>query len=127
MSVEIKTDRTAWANAIQQASDLAVYALAEQILTDSEKYVPYSGGSIQSAGNLRESGFVERGESGEYYVIWDAVYALYQWFGMRRDGSHRVQRYTTPGTGKQWVEKARQSCQKRWDTIAQKAFSKGLT
>lgn len=126
MSVEIKTDRAKWAKLVNQASETAAYALAEQMLADSEKYVPYSNGSIQSAGHLRESGRVERGESGVFYLVWDAVYALYQWFGMRRDGSHQVHHYTTPGTGKQWVEKARASHERQWKAIAQKGFTEGL-
>lgn len=127
MSVEIQTDRAKWDDAVNSAADVALYALAEQMLADSERYVPYSAGSIQSAGHLRESGKVERGNSGEFWIVWDAVYALYQWFGMRRDGSHQVHHYTTPGTGSQWVEKARASNETRWKSIAQKAFDKGLS
>ena len=109
-----------------KASDLAMYALAEQMLADSEKFVPYSAGSSQSAGNLRESGKVVKGEDGVFYLVWDAVYALYQWYGVRADGSHKVQRYTTPGTGKQWVEAARAQYADRWQQIAQREFNGGL-
>ena len=83
MSVVVKTDRKKWAGVINNAAGKAAYALAEQILADSEQYVPYSGGSSQSAGNLRESGKVVKGDSGTMYVVWDTVYALYQWYGMR--------------------------------------------
>ena len=127
MSVEIQTDRAKWADAVNSAANVAMYALAEQMLADSEQYVPYSAGSIQSAGNLRESGKVEQGSSGEFWLVWDSVYALYQWFGMRRDGSHKVHHYTTPGTGKQWVELARASNGQKWQSIAQKAFTEGMT
>ena len=126
MSVIVETDRGAWENAVNKAVETAAYALAEQMLADSEKYVPYSGGSIQSAGNLREHGRVEKGDSGVFYLVWDTVYALYQWFGVRADGSRRVRRYTTPGTGTQWVEKARATSEGRWKSIAQNAFDKGL-
>lgn len=126
MAVIVKTDKAKWIGAINQARDVAAYALAEQMLADSEQYVPYSGGSSQSAGNLRESGKVERGESGRFYLVWDTVYALYQWFGVRADGSHRVRKYTTPGTGTQWVDKAKAAKQDSWQKIAQKKFTEAL-
>lgn len=126
MAVIVKTDKAKWIGAINAASDLASYALAEQMLADSEKYVPYSAGSSQSAGGLRESGKVERGESGRMFLIWDTVYALFQWFGVRADGTHRVRHYTTAGTGTQWVEKARAAHEAEWREIAQKKFTEAL-
>ena len=126
MAVIVKTDRQKMRRMIGQASEQAAYALAEQMLADSEKFVPYSAGSSQSAGNLRESGKVTKGENGVFYLVWDTVYALYQWYGVRADGSHKVQHYTTPGTGKQWVEAARAQYGDRWQKIVQKEFSGGL-
>ena len=126
MAVIVKTDRARWTQAMEHASGLAAYALAEQMLADSEKFVPYSGGSSQSAGGLRESGHIDRGESGRIYLVWDTVYALYQWFGIRADGTHPVRRYTTPGTGTQWVEKARAQHGDQWHEIVQKAFRRAL-
>lgn len=126
MSVIVKTDKQKWINAINNASDVALYALAEQMLQDSEKFVPYSGGSSQSAGGLRESGTIVQGESGRLYLVWDTVYALYQWFGVRADGTHKVKNYTTAGTGKQWVEKAKEQYGDRWRDIAQKSFTGAL-
>ena len=127
MSVIVKTNREKWAQVIGKASETATYALAEQMLQDSEKYVPYSGGSSQSAGNLRESGHVVKGEEkGIMYLVWDTVYALYQWFGIRKDGTHPVKNYTTAGTGKLWVEEARRKYGSRWSDIINKEFSEGL-
>ena len=126
MAVIVKTDRQKMQAVMDKATDLAKYALAEQMLADSEKFVPYSAGSSQSAGGLRESGKIVQGEGGALYLVWDTVYALYQWYGVRADGSHRVQHYTTPGTGKQWVEAARAQYGDRWHKIAQKEFSGGL-
>lgn len=127
MAVIVKTDRGKWAQAISKASDTATYALAEQMLQDSEKFIPYSGGSSQSAGNLRESGHIVKGEEkGVMYLVWDTVYALYQWFGIRADGSHPVHNYTTPGTGKLWVEEARKQYGDRWQDIINKKFGEAL-
>lgn len=126
MAVIVKTDKAKWTGVMDHATGVALYALAEQMLADSEQFVPYSGGSSQSAGNLREHGHIEQGESGRIYLVWDTVYALYQWFGVRADGTHRVRRYTTPGTGKQWVETAKARFAARWHEIVQKAFTEGI-
>lgn len=127
MAVIVKTDKAKWTQVMDHALGVAAYALAEQILQDSEKFVPFSGGSSQSAGGLRESGkVVEGAATGEFYVVYDSVYALYQWFGVRADGSHPVHHYTTPGTGKQWVETAKAAFGARWQEIAQKRFTEGL-
>jgi hypothetical protein len=126
MAVIVKTDRQKMRRMMGQASERAMYALAEQMLADSERFVPYSAGSSQSAGGLRESGKVVKGEDGVFYLVYDAVYALYQWYGVRADGTHKVHNYTTPGTGKQWVEAARAQYGDRWQKIAQKEFNGGL-
>lgn len=126
MSVVVKTDRQKWLGAVNNASDVGAYALAEQMLADSESFVPFSGGSSQSAGGLRESGHVVKGDSGTMYLVYDTVYALYQWYGIRADGSHPVKNYTTAGTGKQWVEKAKAQNLEKWQDIAQKAFTGAL-
>ena len=127
MAVIVKTNKQKWINAVDNATDKAMYALAEQMLADSEKHVPYSGGSSQSAEGLRESGKVVKGEDrGIFYLVWDTVYALYQWFGVRADGTHRVHHYTTAGTGKQWVEAARAKNGDKWRDIAQKNFTGAL-
>ena len=64
--------------------------------------------------------------TGQFYIVYDSVYALYQWFGVRADGSHPVHHYTTPGTGKQWCEKAKAAYGARWQEIAQKRFTEEL-
>lgn len=120
MSVIVKTDRKKWLDAVNNASGVAAYALAEQMLADSEKFVPLL------TGNLRESGQVVKGESGTMYIVWDSVYALYQWYGIRADGTHKVKGYTTAGTGKQWVETAKGQYGERWRDIAQKSFTGAL-
>ena len=127
MAVIVKTNKQKWASVVNTAADTAMYALAEQMLADAEQYVPYSGGSSQSAGGLRESGKVVKGEDkGIFYLVWDTVYALYQWFGVRADGTHRVHNYTTSGTGKLWMDAAKAKNGDKWSDIAQKKFTEAL-
>lgn len=120
MAVIVKTDKAKWVNAINKARDMAAAALAEQMLNDSMQYVPRLNGELRSAGR------VEKGESGRQYLVWDSVYALYQWFGVRADGTHRVKNYTTPGTGTKWVDKAKEANGNTWQRIAQKGLTEGL-
>lgn len=120
MAVIVKTDKAKWVNAINKARDMAAAALAEQMLNDSMQYIPRLNGELRSAGR------VEKGESGRQYLVWDSVYALYQWFGVRADGTHRVKNYTTPGTGTKWVDKAKETNGNTWSKIAQKGFTEGL-
>ena len=38
------------------------------------------------------------------YIVYNQPYASYQYRGMRQDGTHVVQNYTTAGTGPNWAE-----------------------
>lgn len=41
-----------------------------------------------------------------YIIIWAMEYASFQERGSRRDGSHKVKNYTTPGTGPHFAKNA---------------------
>lgn len=56
-----------------------------------DKYVP------MDEGNLRTNVDIEAD-----YIVYNSPYAEYQYYGMRKDGTHKVQNYTTPGTGTYW-------------------------
>ena len=121
MSVEVKTDRAAWAAAVAKAADFAAAALAEQMMNDSRDKVPDDGEHT-----LRDIGRIEKVDAGSRDLVWSNVYAGYQWYGMRADGTHVVRHYTTAGTGKMWVEQARTESADKWQKVAQKAFSEGM-
>ena len=110
---------------MERAAKKAGYALATQVLTDSNKLAPYSGGSVQSAGSLRGSGKVEELPDGTFAVSWEGVYIPYQWFGCWPDGSHVIRNHTTPDTHTQWAEVARQRHGKEWGEIVKKSHVEG--
>ena len=56
-----------------------------------DKYVP------KDEGNLRTIVDIESNS-----ITYESPYARYQYYGMRDDGTHQVQNYTTPGTGPYW-------------------------
>ena len=39
---------------------------------------------------------------GECNIVYEQVYAGYQYYGQRKDGSHKVVNYSKPGTGPYW-------------------------
>lgn len=121
MSITVKTNRSAWESAVQKAADKAAAALAEQMMSDSRDKIPDDGEHT-----LRDIGRIEKTSSGERDLVWSSVYAGYQWYGMRVDGTHVVENYTTPGTGKAWVDTARAENKEKWDKVAQNAFEKGI-
>lgn len=121
MSVQIKTNWGAWIAAVEAGADASSAALAEQMLADSRDHIPDDGEHM-----LRDIGRIEAKKTGERDLVWSSVYAGYQWYGMRSDGTNVVENYTTPGTGKAWVEAARAENDETWQKVAQNAFAKGM-
>ena len=119
---DIKTNRAAWKATLEVGAEIASQALAEQMMNDSLDHIPDDGDHT-----LRDIGRIEKTGQGQYDLVWSNVYAGYQWYGMREDGTHVVENYTTPGTGKAWVDTAKEQSQDKWDTVAQNAFSKGIS
>ena len=60
-----------------------------------DKYVPMS--DLESKGDLRTIVDMQPNS-----ITYESPYAMYQYRGMREDGTHVVQHYTTPGTGPYW-------------------------
>ena len=56
-----------------------------------DKYVPKDNGNLRTIVDIQPN-----------YIIYESNYAEYQYYGMRKDGTHVVQNYTTPGTGTYW-------------------------
>ena len=121
MGFEVKTNRAAWKAAVEAGAEAASAALAEQMMSDSRDKIPDDGEHT-----LRDNGHIEKVGAGERDLVWSNVYAAYQWYGMRVDGTHVVEHYTTPGTGKAWVDTARAENQATWDKVAQNGFTEGL-
>ena len=119
--VTVKTDLLAWKDIVEHAAEMAASGLSEQMMNDSIDYIPTDGENT-----LRDAGRIEKAGEGKRALVWDTVYAGYQWFGARADGTHEVKHYTTPGTGKAWVDEAKAANKMTWDKVAQNGFAKGF-
>lgn len=56
-----------------------------------DKYVPKNKGNLRTIVDIQTS-----------RIIYESPYASYQYYGMRKDKTHKVKNYTTPGTGPYW-------------------------
>lgn len=56
-----------------------------------DKYVPQRDGNLRTIVDIQPSS-----------ITYEQGYASYQYKGVREDGTHKVQNYTTPGTGPYW-------------------------
>lgn len=59
-----------------------------------DKYVPQRDGNLRTIVDIKADS-----------ITYEQEYAKYQYYGMRKDGSHVVKNYTTPGTGTYWDER----------------------
>ena len=64
-----------------------------------QKYTPNSTGNPGEESNLNTP-IIDR----QCNIFYEEEYAGYQYYGQRKDGSHKVVNYTTPGTGAFWDE-----------------------
>lgn len=59
-----------------------------------DKYVPKDEGTLRTEVDIQEN-----------TITYEMPYARYQYYGVREDGTHKVQNYTTSGTGSYWDER----------------------
>ena len=70
---------------------------AERCKVRMQKYTPNSTGTSGAESQLNTP--IIDNQCNLYY---EEPYAGYQYYGQRKDGTHKVQHYTTPGTGPYW-------------------------
>lgn len=98
--------------------------LDNQVITDSNPYVPFQ------SGDLRRSAI--RGTvPGEGEIVWDSPYARYQYYGKVMIGPPPKEltdmplQYHTPGTGSFWFENAKSVKKQQWINGARKIAGGG--
>ena len=85
---------------LKAAIPIAIRQMMEDIKQIADKTTPYKTGMLR--GSVSKT--LLSPTHGR--MVWNMPYAAYQERGMRADGSHIVQNYTTPGTGKEFAQQA---------------------
>lgn len=91
--------------AVERSIPRALKILAEQVRADSDQYVPRLTGDLRTFVNVNS---LDENTAG---LIYDSKYASYQWYGIG------MSNYTTPGTGPEWCEKARNKYGTDWERV----------
>lgn len=78
---------------------LAVRYTLDDIQKTSKEKTPKRLGDLRK--NVVKKVFGTKGS-----IVWQQKYAAYQEAGARKDGTHRVSNYTTPGTGPHFADDA---------------------
>ena len=112
MSIKVSFDISRLENAVTSAGiEQAKLTVANQVLMDSQKYVPKRHGTLEGTGRTE----------GNNAVVWYTVYARAHYFGT--NGIVVFRKYTAAGTGTRWVEKAAASNMKNWEQIVMKGLN----
>lgn len=104
--VNVKKDLKGVTKRVSQMTKLGQYALANQVHADSNRYAPLL------TGDLRNQSAVS---SDNKSIIWNVPYARRQYYNYGA-------RFTTPGTGPKWDEKAKSIHLRSWERITEKAM-----
>ena len=104
--VNVKKDLKGVTKRVSQMTKLGQYALANQVHADSNRYAPFL------TGDLRNQSAVS---SDNKSIVWNVPYARRQYYNYGA-------RFTTPGTGPKWDEKAKAIHIGSWERIVKKAM-----
>ena len=104
--VNVKTDLKGVPKRVSQMTKLGQYALANQVHADSNRYAPLLTGDLRNQSSVSTNG---------KSVIWNVPYARRQYYNYGA-------RFTTPGTGPKWDEKAKSIHLRSWERITEKAM-----
>ncbi|GGE47647.1 hypothetical protein GCM10011391_28040 [Pullulanibacillus camelliae] len=100
---------------IHKATGFALPILTQQVVKDSNFYIPYDTGEMMMS-SLRASDF----NNGK--AVWDTPYAKKMYYGINFNFSHDI----NPHAQAMWPKKAESAHKKEWSQVAKKAVDKGL-
>jgi len=115
MPITVRVDTSKIAPSIRKASSNALAILTQQVVKDSNMYVPVDTGNLRNS-SLRASDF----SNGK--AIWDTKYAMRLYYGVSFHFSHDV----NPLAQAMWFDKAASVHSNEWADVAQRAVEKGL-
>lgn len=100
MGLRIEDNSKRFERESDKAMDSAVGRMAKDVKQISQVKVPFKKGDLQKSADIEDRGIAKR------RVSYDKKYASYQERGERADGGHKVRKYSTPGTGKNYLSDA---------------------
>mgnify|MGYP002524800445 CR=1 FL=1 len=103
MKIRVKVELEKLKKRLASGIERQQYILANQVMADSNKYVPLLSGDLRRFSQVSNDG---------KSVQWNSVYA-------RRLYYNQFTNYTTPGTGPHWDKKAKQYHLSSWKKIAE--------
>lgn len=111
--VKVTKDLSGVMPRVERMTKLGQYALINQAHADMNNYVP------MLTGDLRNQSTVSNDAKS---IVWNVRYARAQFYGRVGKGGYPVRRYTTPGTGPRWDEKAKAIHIRSWERVAERAM-----
>lgn len=106
VSVNVKTDLGGVRIRAQKMTKQGQYALVNQVYADSNMYAPKLSGDLRSQSTIAIDG---------KKIIWNVPYARRQYYNVGA-------RFTTPGTGPKWDQKALAIHKQSWLRVAKAAM-----
>lgn len=111
MSVKITDNTAQLINDTTQRASIFLRVACDSIVNESTPNTPKDKGNLSRDTLKSVIGL-------HATVEWRKVYASYQEAGQRKDGSHKVKNYTTPGTGPHFAENAVLKISSQTDILA---------
>lgn len=99
-SVKVENHLPAFKMALYSNMDDAIREAAKDVLIKAKNRAPFRKGGLRANADFKKVKPLRQ------VVNFWMEYAGYQEFGQRKDGSHVVRRYTTLGTGKNYLKKS---------------------
>lgn len=109
MSNTVTFDKTKVKARLSARTSMAREALAQQVLKDSNYFIPMDSGDLMKSGVI-----ASRGKE----VTWNTPYAKAQYHGLPNKSKD-----SNPNATMKWFEAAKALWLKRWELIAKKAFN----
>lgn len=91
MPLKMKADSVIIANLGLQPNGPVQKFFTSSCAKHMDKYIPRDEGNLR----INKTIYSDR-------IVYESPYARYQYYGVRDDGTHKVENYTTPGTGPYW-------------------------
>ena len=106
VKVNVRKDLKGVPKRVKQMTKKGQYALANQVHSDSNRYAPFLSGDLRNQSNISPD---------NKRIIWNVPYARRQYYNYGA-------KFTTPGTGPKWDEKAKEIHGRTWERIIKKAM-----